>query len=225
MSGSARHREEFRVVCISRTVCAEGDRIGRTVAQRLWYRYVDEEIITKAAQHAQVDPALVAAAEHRRPLLQRLVAEIPAIWDLAGAVALTAGVPANVLAGGPTAYVATAEDMRILIRAVIEEVAEAGQAVIVAHAASMALAGRTHVLRVLVTASPATRAARLAAEQGLGSTDAAAAVAASDRERRDYFQRFYHIRHELPTHYDLVLNTDVLAPERAADIIVSAVQS
>jgi len=224
MSNSAQQAGGFRVICISRTVCAEGERIGRTVAQRLSYRYVDEEIITKAARNAQVDPALVAVAEHRRPLLQRLLAEIPTIWDLAGAVALTAGVPANVLAGEPTAYVATAEDIRILIRAAIEEVANAGQAVIVAHAASMALAGYTHVLRVLVTASPETRAARLATEQGLSSAEAAAAVAASDHERRDYFQRFYHIRQELSTHYDLVLNTDVLPPDRAADIIVSAAQ-
>jgi cytidylate kinase len=225
VTGSAPQRTGFHVICISRTVCAEGERIGRTVAQRLGYRYVDEEIITKAARDAQVDPALVAAAEHRRPLLQRLVAEIPVIWELASGVALTAGVPVNVLAGGPTAYVATTEDMRILIRAAIEEVANAGQAVIVAHAASMALAGRAQVLRVLVTASPATRAARLAAEQGLSSAEAAAAVAASDRERRDYFQRFYHIRDELPTHYDLVLNTDILPPERAADLIVTAAQN
>jgi hypothetical protein len=225
VTGSAQHRAGFSVVCISRTLCAEGECIGHMVAQRLGYRYVDEEIIRKAAQYAQVDPALVAAAEHRRPLLQRLVAEIPAIWELAGAVALTTGVSANVLAGGPAASVATAEDMRILIRAAIQEVANAGQAVIVAHAASMALAGHTQVLRVLVTASPATRAARLAAEQGLSSAQAAAKVAASDHERRDYFQRFYHIRDELPTHYDLVLNTDILPPERAADLIVAAAQN
>jgi cytidylate kinase len=224
VTGSAPQRTGFPVVCISRTVCAEGERIGRTVAQRLGYRYVDEEIIAKAAQDAQVDPALAAAAEHRQPLLRRLVAEIPAMYDLA-TVSSLAGLPVSGLVGGPVASGATAADMRILIRAAIQEVARTGQVVIVAHAASMALAGHTHVLRVLVTASPATRAARLAAEQGLGSADAAAAVAASDHERRDYFQRFYHIRQELPTHYDLVLNTDVLTPERAAEIIVLAAQS
>jgi hypothetical protein len=220
MSGSAQQRGEFRVVCISRTVGAEGERIGQAVARRLGYRYVDEEIITKAARYAQVDPALVAAAEHRRPLLQRLVAEIPAI-----AITLMADLPVGGLAGGPSSSGASAEDMRILIRAAIQEVASAGQAVIVAHAASMALAGHPHMLRVLVTASPATRAARLAAEQGLSSADAAAAVAASDQERRDYFQRFYHLRHELPTHYDLILNTDILAPEQAADVIVAGAQN
>src|SRR4030095_9503986 len=49
----------FRVVCISRSTAAGGESIGQAVAQRLDFRYVDEQIITKAAQEAQVDPALV----------------------------------------------------------------------------------------------------------------------------------------------------------------------
>jgi len=117
------------------------------------------------------------------------------------------------------------EDLRVLIRAAIHEVAGAGQAVIVAHAASMALTGTTGVLRVLVTASADTRAQRLVAAQGIAAADAAAAVAASDRERRDYFQHFYGIKDELPTHYDVVVNTDVLTPAHAVAIIVSAAQN
>jgi cytidylate kinase len=109
-----------------------------------------------------------------------------------------------------------------LIRAAIHEVAQAGAAVIVAHAASMALAGSEGVLRVLVTASPAVRAARLVAAQGLEQAPAEAAVASSDRERRDYLKRFYSVKEELPTHYDLVVNTDVLSAEQAAAIIVAA---
>src|SRR5262245_5238607 len=62
-----------RVVCISRTIGAEGERIGHATAERLGFRYVDEQIITQAARQAQVDPALVAATEHRQPLLQRLL--------------------------------------------------------------------------------------------------------------------------------------------------------
>jgi cytidylate kinase len=48
------------------------------------------------------------------------------------------------------------------------------------------------------------------------------AVEASDRERRDYLQRFYAIRDELPRHYDIVLNTDVLSLSTAADLITAA---
>ena len=60
--------------------------------------------------------------------------------------------------------------------------------------------------------------------QGISVADSTAAVTASDRERRDYLLRFYKIKEELPTHYDLVINTDVLSGEQAVDLILSAVQ-
>jgi cytidylate kinase len=215
----------FRVVCISRTIGAEGERIGQAVAQQLGFRYVDEQIIAKAAQLAQVDPALVTAAEHQRPLLQRLVDKLALARDVAAPVTLATGLPLTVLAPAGSGYRATADDLRILIRAAIHEVARAGRAVIVAHAASMALTGVEGVLRVLVTASPDTRAHRLAAAQGIDAEAAAAAISASDRERRNYFQQFYHLKEELPTHYDVVINTDVLTPEQAERVILSTARN
>ena len=217
----------FKVVCISRTIAAAGESVGEEVAQRLAFRYVDEQIIVRAGELAQVDPKLVAAAEHRQPLLRRLVDKLAAAAEVAGPVALGMGlsVPLGPTALGPPTYRAEADDMRAFIRAAIHEVATTGRAVIVAHAASMALASMEGVLRVLVTASPEARASRLATVQGVGAPEAAAAVAASDRERRDYFRKFYGIQEELPTRYDLVINTDALTPGQAADIIVSAAQS
>jgi cytidylate kinase len=214
-----------RVVCISRATAAEGETVGHTVAQRLGFRYVDEQIITRAAQQAQVDPKLVAAAEHRRPLLQRLIDKLADAGDFAAPVSMATGLPLEIFVPAPTGYRATEDDMRVLIRATIIEVANAGQAVIVAHAASMALAGTAGVLRVLVTASSETRAQRLAVAQKIDAKEAATAIATADRERRDYFQRFYHIKEELPTHYDVVINTDVLSPEQAVNAVVAIAQS
>jgi CMP/dCMP kinase len=215
----------FSVICISRTVAAGGEQIGQVVAERLGFRYVDEQIITRAAQQAQVDPALVAAAEHRQPMLQRLLDRLALAGDLAGPMSLATGVPIDAFVPGAGGYHAMPDDLRVLIRAAIHDIAGRGSAVIVAHAASMALGGTESVLRVLITASPETRAQRLLAAQGISAAEASAAVAASDRERREYFQRFYHIKEELPTHYDLILNTDVLAPAQAIEIILSAAQS
>ncbi len=214
----------FRVVCISRTIAAGGEIIGQQVARRLSFRYVDEQIITRAAQQAQVDPKLVAAAEQRRPLLQRVLDRLAIAQDLAGPMTLATGVPLELFMPTPS-YHATEEDLRVLIRFAIHEVARAGQAVIVAHAASMALAGTEGILRVLVTASPETRAQRIAAVEGKSATEASKAVAASDRERRDYLQRFYKLADELPTHYDLVINTDKLTVEQAVGVVLSAAQS
>jgi len=49
-----------------------------------------------------------------------------------------------------------------------------------------------------------------------GAPTAAAAVADADRNRQDYLRRFHDVDRELPTHYDVVVNTDVLAAEQAA---------
>jgi cytidylate kinase len=93
--------------------------------------------------------------------------------------------------------------------------------VIVSHAASFALPGR-EVLRVLVTASPETRARRVAETRGLAERDAARELKKEDGARADYLKRFYSVDRELPTHYDIVVNTDVLTPEEAAEVIAVA---
>ena len=94
--------------------------------------------------------------------------------------------------------------------------------VIVAHAASHALAGVPGVLRVLVTASFEVRAKRVAEDEGLSAKDAKKKIREADRARADYLKRFYEVGEELPTHYDIVISTDELVPAQVADIVVAA---
>ena len=202
-----------RVVTVSHATGAGGETIGRTVANDLGFRYIDEEIISLAAQREHVDAAVVADAERRKTFLARLFAglsETP-ILDEGGSGILLDEVAAT-----------RSEHLRALIVDAIHETAERGQAVIVSHAASIPLAGRADVLRVLITASADTRAKRIAQDGKRGVSDAVKAIEDSDAGRADYFQRFYGIDRELPTHYDLVINTDTLTAEDAADIIRTA---
>ncbi len=112
-----------------------------------------------------------------------------------------------------------------MIQLVIYETAEKGNAVIVAHAAGFPLAGRKGLLRVLVTASADTRAERLRQMTKINAGDAKKAIAKSDSRRLAYLERFYGIRQELPTHYDLVVNTDIIVPYVAAHLIITAAKS
>jgi cytidylate kinase len=107
------------------------------------------------------------------------------------------------------------EDLRVLIRDAIEQTAARGDVVIVAHAASQVVPRGPAALRVFVTASRATRAERLGDE-------GARRVKDEDAARRDYLKRFYGVDEESPTHYDLVINTDVLSVEQAADVVSHA---
>jgi cytidylate kinase len=73
-----------------------------------------------------------------------------------------------------------------------------------------------------VTASDETRARRVSEVSGTGERDAARQVRTEDGARDDYLKRFYGVDRELPTHFDIVINTDALTTEQAADLIASA---
>jgi cytidylate kinase len=203
------------VVCISHATGAGGNEVGRLVAERLGFRYVDEELVSQAALRAGVDASEIADEERRKSWLARVLDELAVgggeAWAMSGF--------------GPYGAVGvstTNDELRAYIREAIEETAGRGSAVIVAHAASHALAGREDALRVLVTASPATRAGRVAEAEGLDETVAAKAIKDADAGRADYLKRFHGVERELPTQYDLVLNTDQLSPEQAAVLISEA---
>jgi cytidylate kinase len=203
-----------RVVCISREIGAEGEAVGRVVAERLGLQYVDEEVIARAAERGGVDEEQLADTEQRKSRIRRV---IELLTD--------AGTAAGAHGAEPAALRARREEQqRELIRAVIDEIAAEGNAVIVAHAASMALAGTEGILRVLVTASPERRVERLVETEDVANADAARLVLEGDQARADYFRAFYGLDEELPTHYDLVVNTDVLGAEQAAEVVVFAAQ-
>lgn len=203
-------------MCISRPEGAGGAEVGHLVAERLGFAYVDEQIVAHAAAKGGISPEQVADEEQRKRAITRILEEIGR-----GASVETAG-----LAGIPL-YRAdememTPDAIRGLIQEAIEETAARGDVVIVSHAASHALSGRDGVLRVLVTASPDTRARRLAESRGLEPKAAQNAVKDADAARSNYLRRFHGISAEAPTQYDLVVNTDVLGVERAAALVAAA---
>ena len=203
-----------QAVCISHATGAGGRAVGQAVAERLGFRYVDEEVIAEAAEWADLDPAVVADAERRKPLVERALGGLAYAGPGAEFAAPDAWGWADM---GPAEA-----DLRALIVEVLQAFADRGSVVIVSHAASFALADRD-VLRVLVTASPETRARRVAKANGTGARDAARQVKKEDDARADYLQRFHRVGRELPTHYDVVVNTDALTPAQAAGLVAGAV--
>ena len=203
------------VVCVSHATGAGGNEVGRLVAERLGFRYVDEDLVSQAALRAGVDASEIADEERRKSWLARVLDDLAVgggeAWAMTGLGPY-----------GAVGVATTSDELRAYIREAIEETAGHGKAVIVAHAASHALAGRQETLRVLVTASPATRAGRVAEAEGLDETRAARTIKDADGGRADYLRRFHGVEQELPTQYDLVLNTDQLSPEQAAALISEA---
>ncbi|MBI2912403.1 MAG: cytidylate kinase-like family protein [Chloroflexi bacterium] len=202
-----------RIITVARSLGAGGEEVGRLVAKELGFRYVDDEIISKAAEKAGVSPDTVAQAERTEPLIMRVL-------DAMG------HFPADPLVG-PVVTFAADPSLRSpaydeLIEEVVRETAARGNVVIVAHGAGMHLAGTDGLLRVFVTGLAAARAERLRREAKLDERRARKAIQESDRQRRQYLRRFCEVAQESPTHYDLVINTDVLTAQQAANLIVAA---
>jgi cytidylate kinase len=202
------------VVCISHATGSGGSEVGRLVAEQLGYRYVDEDIVAQAAVKGGVDLDTLADVERRKSWLKRVLDEF-AHGATGEAWASLGPVP-------PVYAEATSDELRGLIRDAVDETAADAKVVIVAHAASHALGGREDVLRVLVTASPDVRAARLRKSEQLDESAATRTVKQADAARADYLRRFHEVEREQPTQYDLVLNTDQLSVERAAELVMAA---
>ena len=185
------------------------------MAAKLDVRYLDDEIIAQAAAKGGVSPADVADAERRKSLLSRVLTELGS-GHAAEAWAVTGIAPP---VSGDESSPAL---LQSLIVDVVHEVAGQGDIVIAAHGASFALGGRSDVLRVHVAASPETRARRLAESSELTSKAAQKQIRESDASRADYLRRFYGIESEVPTHYDLVVNTDTMSYEDAAQLVALA---
>ena len=203
-----------RVICISRALYTDAHGVAAEVAKELGYRVVDEEIVAKAADRRKVSPGQVASAENRKSFLSSLVD------DISSSSADVVNFILNPKAAG------AGDDMRQWIREAILESAEEGNVVIVAHAASYALARRKDVLRVLITGSEFGRVHNwLPTAGGKSPREAAEAIRESDAARADYLKRFYDVKVESPEHYDVTFSMDTLKAPAVAALIVQAANS
>jgi cytidylate kinase len=198
----------FQVVTIAMMTGAGAERVGRLAAEQLGFQFVNDEIIDRAAALAGVSRQEVEEVERSPSLISRILS-------------MLGGAVNSEYAGRPLApdEIDPSPSYRQLIQDVIREIAARRDVVILAHGASILLAGTPGVLRVLVTASPGTREARLVAATGRDPRQASREIQYSDRERRAFFKRFHGLEDELPTHYDVVVNTDVLSPDTVARLI------
>ena len=186
------------------------------VADSLGYRLVDEEILQQAAESSGVSVDELADAERRTKVIDGLLRNLAIAGGAAGVMSPGGSAAVDIGSG------ADSKSLRALIQKSIHETAAQGDVVIVSHAASYALSDSEDVLRVLVTASPETRADRTGQSASLDAKKAAKVVADSDAARAAYLKRFYGVGDELSTHYDLALNSDSLSIELMSDIVTRA---
>lgn len=201
-----------RAIVISRQVGAAGEDVAQAVSRRMGFRYVDSQLVQAAAAEAGVSPETVSEAEHTPSLMTRLLESLARNPTMPVA-AWSDPLP---LASSP---LYTSVDYRHFVEQVIRETADKGDCVIVGHAGQVILRGRFDTVRVLITGSDTHRARRIQAGMGVDEKEALKIVESTDRERMDYFHRFYNTGWLTPCTYDLCISTDQLNPEQAAELV------
>jgi cytidylate kinase len=202
------------VICVSHQTGADGPAVAAELADRLGYRYVDEEVIVSAARREGLTVEALADVEKRKSFFGRIMDEFGR--SQVGMLGVY-GIPVDALE-----QMAEPDKLRVLIRQSIEEIAAEGNVVMVSHAASYALTGREDALRVFIVGTPDRRVANVAAANDLDEGAARKSVAAHDTARADYLKRFYDVAKERPSDYDVVVNTDRLSSSEAVDVIAAA---
>lgn len=107
------------------------------------------------------------------------------------------------------------------IHSLLHDWAAVGNIVIVGRAGQVILRDHPSAFHVQVIAPLEVRVKRLAEEKQISPDASRAQIEASDRQRRSYLRRFYHVRWNDPGLYDLVLNTGRVDVPTAATIITS----
>lgn len=111
------------------------------------------------------------------------------------------------------------------IAEVMDELAGAGNVLLVGRGSQAALAGRAEVLHVRIIAPKELRVRHVAERSSISLEAAAARVDASDRARARFLKQHYGVRWDAPELYDLVLNTAHITSPMAADLICLASRS
>jgi hypothetical protein len=204
------------IVTIARQQGAQGETVGRAVADALGWAYVDREIITQAAMRAKVSEATIEQAERVPSLLTRMMEALgryPSGFELAEAIPSVPHVPPM-----------SSDAYRQFIDQVIQQLEETTDAVVIGHASQAVLRGSQKAIHVFIAAPLERRARLVAGQEGVSQEEAIRHVKATDAERGEFLQRYYGLRWHVPANYDLVLNTGRLPVSAAASMIVDLVR-
>lgn len=234
------------VITVSRQRGSMGSYVALEVARELGLRYLDREIILSVAREAGVEAEAVEAIEEkagRLARIQHLLNLRPRLPTLASASLreqaslderisalmdqehLSQEVAVSHLEGGAGLEYMPRLDYLDLVTSVILEQAANGQAMIVGRGGQMILHGRPGVLHVQVVAKFETRVYNIIQREGVKWREAAHRVRLADEQRAGYMRRFYNVDWLDSALYDLVINTDQIPCDAAAEIIVAAAQA
>lgn len=236
------------VITLSRQLGSCGSYIATAVAKKLNLRYLDREILSRAAEMAGYpDEAMVMQLEK----MERVPGFLESMMNSLNAMPAVPAISSATLREGYTyderlatlivqeglshddafrelteheRRVEAGEDYQELVKRVILEYAQIGDVIIVGRGGQVVLKDFPNVLHVRIHAPAEWRILRLTERLGLDQKEAERQIRQGDRERARYLKHFYNVKGDDPDLYHLVVNTGKVPIDLATQIICDAAQ-
>jgi cytidylate kinase len=198
------------IVTISREFGAGGSSVAGIVAAELKAEVVDKRLIDEVAKRLSMRPSDVEAeVERPRSMLERLVRSFSTLEPGLG----TAWSPPY-----PDPFFDPRKEIIQLTEEIIREVAAGGNVVIVGRGAGFILAEKPGVFRVFLRAPEPVRIKTLMGRYDMTEGEARRKMHETDSNRAAYIKQLYGRDWCDPDEYDLVVNTDRVSYETAAQM-------
>lgn len=206
------------VITISRQFGAAGVPVGRALADRFGAEFLDRAIVAQVALRSGIPENELESYDER----------LPGLWQrIASALATSSPevtMPAIPYEQLPT--LSTHDRLVQITRAVIEEAAARGNAVIVGRGAAFILRGRRDVFHVQLHASLKariryllTRVEEIPPDTRPDERSLEELCRSIDRARSEYIKRLFGADWLAATNYDLAVDTGRLGVQRTVDLI------
>jgi len=198
------------LITISRQYLAGAADVAHRIAEQLDWTVVDDAFIDAIAQKSGLSKDDVQSLEESVPTFLERFAQSSAL-----------SFP-EFLVSTPTAMEEPdAVKLAHMTKELIEDLGRRDRIVMVGRAAAAVLARESEVLHVRLVASREYRIGLAMHELGLGEAEAAASVDERDLSRARYHKENYGRDWNDPVHYHVVLNTELLGTDGAADLVTA----
>lgn len=187
-----------RIITISREFGSGGRTVGKQAAQKLSIPCYDQELIEKIAEESGFAPAYIKEQ---------------------GEYVVRAGWLSNALAGRFSNGLTTQDQLWLLQRKVILELAEKGPCVIVGRCADYILREEANCLTAFIHADMEKRAQRIVQVYGEREESPEKRLRDKDKRRAAYYQMYTDMAWGDARHYHVALDSGALGIEKCVSIL------
>lgn len=199
-------KEQHHVISIGRQLGSGGAAMGRAIAEHFGFRYIDKEILVKAAERLELSEENLELVDERNS----------SIW---GALAQTAVYDMPYVADAW--YTPTSKQLFETQTQIMREAAEEGPCVIIGRCASYLFRNYEKHTSIFLQADMESRMARLekTLKKPVKGKREKKHIEHEDRERARYFNTFTGRKWLDLREYDLVLDTTYFTDEQIQEIL------